>query len=197
MTGGLGSSWASDPSEDVVAILLTQAAYVADSSRRLSRFLEDSLISNQHLKKLRGDVDFAQPHSTNGQIPDLEHAMKYLCLAYEAEEPFNAMSRSEWDALRKETLAYVEALRQSGHLILTNALQSARTAATLRVRNGKLSVTDGPFAETKEQLGGFFLINARDMNEAIQVASKWPSARLGNIEVRPVEEALSVERRYS
>ena len=122
--------------------------------------------------------------------------MRYLCLAYEAEETFNAMSRSEWDALRKETLAYVEALQQSGHLILTNALQSARTAATLRVRNGKLSVTDGPFAETKEQLGGFFLINARDLNEAIQVASKWPSARLGNIEVRPVEEALSVERRY-
>lgn len=122
--------------------------------------------------------------------------MKYLCLAYEAEETFNAMSRSEWDALRKETLAYVEALQQSGHLVLTNALQSARTAATLRVRNGKLSVTDGPFAETKEQLGGFFLINARDLNEAIQVASKWPSARLGNIEVRPVEEALSVERRY-
>jgi len=96
----------------------------------------------------------------------------------------------------KETLAYVEALQQSGHLILTNALQSARTAATLRVRNGKLSVTDGPFAETKEQLGGFFLINARDLNEAIQVASKWPSARLGNIEVRPVEETLRVERRY-
>ena len=122
--------------------------------------------------------------------------MKYLCLAYEAEETFTAMSPSEWDALRKETLAYVESLQQSGHLILTNALQSARTAATLRVRNGKLSVTDGPFAETKEQLGGFFLINARDLNEAIQVASKWPSARLGNIEVRPVEEALRVERRY-
>ncbi len=122
--------------------------------------------------------------------------MKHLCPAYEAEETFKAMSRTEWDALRKETLAYVEALQQSGHLIFTNALQSARTAATLRVRNGKLSVTDGPFAETKEQLGGFFLINARDLNEAIQVASKWPSARLGNIEVRPVEEALRVERRY-
>ncbi len=122
--------------------------------------------------------------------------MKYLCLAYEAEETFNAMSRSEWDALREETLAYVEVLQQSGHLILTNALQSARTAATLRVRNGKLSVTDGPFAETKEQLGGFFLINARDLNEAIQVASKWPSARLGNIEVRPVEEELKQDKRY-
>jgi hypothetical protein len=122
--------------------------------------------------------------------------MKYLCLAYEAEETFNAMSRSEWDALREETLAYVEALQQSGYLILTNALQSARTAATLRVRNGKLSVTDGPFAETKEQLGGFFLINARDLNEAIQVASKWPSARLGGIEVRPVEEELKQDKRY-
>ncbi|MFH0350450.1 MAG: YciI family protein [Chromatiales bacterium] len=122
--------------------------------------------------------------------------MKYLCLAYEAEETFNAMSRSEWDALREETLAYVESLQKSGQLILTNALQSARTAATLRVRNGKLSVTDGPFAETKEQLGGFFLINARDLNEAIQVASKWPGARFGNIEVRPVEEELRQDKRY-
>lgn len=122
--------------------------------------------------------------------------MKYLCLAYEEEKKLNGLSRSEWDALRSETLAYVEALRKNGRLILTNALQSARTAATVRVRSGKLSVTDGPFAETKEQLGGFFLIDARDLNEAIQVASKWPSARLGSIEVRPVEEALRQDRRY-
>jgi hypothetical protein len=123
--------------------------------------------------------------------------MKYLCLAYEEEKKLNALSRSEWDALRGETLAYVEALRNSGHLIVTNALQSARTAATVRVRSGKLSVTDGPFAETKEQLGGFFLIEARDLNEAIQVASKWPSARLGTIEVRPIEEELRQDRRYA
>jgi hypothetical protein len=122
--------------------------------------------------------------------------MKYLCLAYEEEKKLNALSRSEWDALRGETLAYVEALRNRGHLIVTNALQSARTAATVRVRSGKLSVTDGPFAETKEQLGGFFLIEARDLNEAIQVASKWPSARLGTIEVRPIEEELRQDRRY-
>lgn len=122
--------------------------------------------------------------------------MKYLCLAYEEEEKLNALSRSEWDALREETLAYVDAMRTSGHLMLTHALQSARTAATLRVRNGSLSVTDGPFAETKEQLVGFFLIEARDLNEAIQVASKWPSARLGNIEVRPVEHELSRDKRY-
>jgi hypothetical protein len=121
--------------------------------------------------------------------------MKYLCLAYEEEKKLNALSQSEWDALGSETLAYVEALRKSGHLIVTHALQSVQTASTLRVRSGKQSVTDGPFAETKEQLGGFFLIDTR-LNEAIQVASRWPSARLGSIEVRPIEEELRQDRRY-
>lgn len=123
--------------------------------------------------------------------------MKYLCLAYEEEAKLNALSRPEWDALRAETLAYVDALRQSGQLVTTNALQSARTAATLRVRNGQLTTTDGPFAETKEQIGGFFLIEARDFNEAIQIAANWPSARIGAIEVRPIEETLPLERRYN
>jgi hypothetical protein len=122
--------------------------------------------------------------------------MKYLCLAYEAEETFKSMTQSDWSGLREETFAYVEALRNSGHLILTNALQSARTAATLRIRNHTLTVTDGPFAETKEQLGGFFLIEARDLNEAIQIASKWPGAGFGDIEVRPVQEGLRPEGRY-
>jgi hypothetical protein len=123
--------------------------------------------------------------------------MKYLCLVWEAEAPFAAQSREEWTALRTETLNYVAALQDSGHLLLAQPLKSARTAATLRVRNGSLSVTDGPFAETKEQLGGFFLIEARDLNEAIQIASKWPGARHGDIEVRPVEETLRVEGRYN
>jgi hypothetical protein len=122
--------------------------------------------------------------------------MKYLCLAYEEEKKLDDLSQSEWDVLRGETLAYVAVLRKSGHLIITNALQSARTAATVRVRSGTLSVVDGPFAETKEQLGGFFLIEARDLKEAIQVASRWPSARLGSIEVRPIEEELREDRRY-
>lgn len=122
--------------------------------------------------------------------------MKYLCLAYEKEERLNALSRSEWDALRGETLAYVEELKQSGYIISAEALQSVRTATTVRVRGSKLSITDGPFAETKEQLGGFFLIEARDLNEAIRVASKWPSARLGSIEVRPIEAELRQEGRY-
>jgi hypothetical protein len=122
--------------------------------------------------------------------------MKYLCLAYEEESKLNSLSKNEWDLLRRETLDYVEELRQKGYLILAEPLQSVQTASTVRVRNGKLSITDGPFAETKETLGGFFLIDARDLNDAIKVASKWPSARLGSIEVRPIEEELREERRY-
>ena len=122
--------------------------------------------------------------------------MKYLCLAYEEERKLNELSHDEWLALREETLAYVETLRKAGRLILTHALQSARTAATVRVRDGERSVLDGPYAETKEQLGGFFLIEAEDLDDAVEVASSWPSARIGSIEVRPIEEELSEERRY-
>lgn len=122
--------------------------------------------------------------------------MKYLCLAYEAEETLNGLSRSEWDALRRETLAYVDAIRASGHLLVTHALRSAQTATTLQIRGGTLSMTDGPFAEAKEQLGGFFLIEAADLDEAVRIASRWPSARLGSIEVRPIEEVLPEDRRY-
>ncbi len=122
--------------------------------------------------------------------------MKYLCLAYEEEGKLNELSRSEWDALRSETLDYVDTLRRNGHLIVTHALRSAQTATTLRVRQGRLTMTDGPFAETKEQLGGFFLIEAADLDEALRLAGDWPSARLGSIEVRPIEEVLPEERRY-
>lgn len=122
--------------------------------------------------------------------------MKYLCLAYEEEKVLNDLSREEWDELRGETLAYVETLRKHGHLVLTNALQSARTAATVRVRGGERSVLDGPYAETREQLGGFFLIEAKDREQAIELAAHWPSARIGSIEVRPIEELLPEEHRY-
>ena len=122
--------------------------------------------------------------------------MKFLCLAYEEEKQLNDLSPGEWKALREETLAYVEVLQKTRRLILTNALQSARKAATVRVRSDELTVLDGPYAESKEQLGGFFLIEAKDMDDAIQVASRWSSARLGSIEVRPIEEELPVARRY-
>ena len=108
----------------------------------------------------------------------------------------NSLSRSEWEVLRRETLEYVETLRREGRLISAEPLQSVKTARTVRVRDDRLSVTDGPFAETKETLGGFFLIEARDLDEAVQIASRWPSVRLGSIEVRPIEPGLRQERRY-
>lgn len=123
--------------------------------------------------------------------------MKYLCLAYEEEHQLNGLSKAEWDSLRGETLSYVEELQKAGHMLTAEALQSTQTAMTVRVRNGSIWVTDGPFAETKETLGGFFLINARDLNEAIQVASRWPSARFGSIEIRPIEEELKEDGRYA
>src|SRR5215475_1403905 len=97
---------------------------------------------------------------------------------------------------RDETIAHVETLRESGRLVVTYALQSTRKAATVRVRAGRPSVTDGPFAEAKEVIGGFFVVEARDREEAVELASRWPSARLGAIEVRPIEEALPADRRY-
>ena len=114
--------------------------------------------------------------------------MKYLCMVINEEKMLDAMPRAEFQALVDEHLAYDDVLRESGHYLASNALESVQTATTVRVRNGKMSVTDGPFAETKEQLGGFYLIEARDLNEAIQVAAKIPSARTGCIEVRPIRE---------
>ncbi|HKC07087.1 MAG TPA: YciI family protein [Methylomirabilota bacterium] len=114
--------------------------------------------------------------------------MKYICLVYLVENDMNALSKKEADTCTEESLAYDEGLRRSGHLLAAHALQPVETATTIRVRNGKLSTTDGPFAETKEQLGGFILIEARDLNDAIQVAAKIPMGRRGTIEVRPIKE---------
>ncbi len=122
--------------------------------------------------------------------------MKYICLAYEEESRLNSLTKSEWDSLRIETLNYVDELRKRGKLVSAEPLQSVKNATTVRVREGKTSITDGPFAETKETLGGFFLIDAADLDEAIQIASGWPSARLGSIEVRPLEQGLREDGRY-
>jgi hypothetical protein len=111
--------------------------------------------------------------------------MKYLCLVYLDEDKLHAIDDSECQACG-------DGLRKSGHHIAAEALQSVDTATTVRVRNGKVSITDGPFAETKEQLAGFYLVDAADLNEAIRLAAKIPPARVGSIEVRPTRE-LSVE----
>jgi len=123
--------------------------------------------------------------------------MRFLCLACEEQASLDALSQSEWQVLRQETLDYVATLRRSGRLVDTQPLQSATRARTVRVRGGKVSVTDGPFAETKEQIGGYFLVEAENLDEAIEIASHWPSARFGSIEVRPIDEPLRMDRRYA
>jgi hypothetical protein len=107
--------------------------------------------------------------------------MKYLCLVYMAEKTLDAVPDSD-------CMAFGDGLRKSGRCVAAEALQRVETATTVRVRDGKVSVTDGPFAETKEQLAGFYLIDAKDLDEAIQVAATIPPARVGSIEVRPVRE---------
>ena len=114
--------------------------------------------------------------------------MKFMFMIYHDETVLDALPEGEMQALVDSALDYDEDIRRSGPYIVSNALQPARTARTIRVRGGKVSSTDGPFAETKEQLGGFFLIEARDIDEACAVASRFPPARLGIIEVRPVQE---------
>lgn len=115
--------------------------------------------------------------------------MKYICLIYFDEKKLEAMSKSELDAFMEECLVCDVQLKKSGHAIACQVLEPIQSATTVRVRKGRVSIMDGPFAETKEQLGGFVLINARDLNEAIQVASKIPPARLGSVEVRPIGES--------
>jgi hypothetical protein len=116
--------------------------------------------------------------------------MKYVCLIYIDEKKLDAMPKSEMDALMEETSAYNEALQKSGHFVSAAGLQPIQTATTVRMRNGRASLTDGPFAETKEVLGGFYVIEARDLNAAIQVASRSPSLRIGSVEVRPIDELI-------
>lgn len=109
--------------------------------------------------------------------------MKYLCLVYSNEELLHSLPDSPKDS---ECIAYAESVQASGRMLAAEALESVQTATTVRVRNGRTAITDGPFAETKEQLAGFYLIEARDLNDAIQVAARIPAARVGSVEVRPV-----------
>lgn len=123
--------------------------------------------------------------------------MKFLCLAYYDEKKCDALPKAELAAIVRECQAHDEALRKSGHLIAVASLAPTRTTTSVRPRNGKPSVTDGPFAETKEQVGAFFIIEARDLNEATQVASQHPAAHLGEqvgwgIEVRPIDHFVQL-----
>ena len=119
--------------------------------------------------------------------------MKYLCMVYYQESEMANLTQEQWDALNRECMDCVESLQERDHFIAGEALQPIETATTVQVRNGTTSVIDGPFAETKEQLAGFYLLEARDLNEAIQLAEKIPPARYGSVEVRPVRELKSDE----
>ena len=121
--------------------------------------------------------------------------MKYLCLIYTDEAVFQNMSQSEASAMIEAYKSFTQETVASGRFVGGNRLQPIETATTVRVRNGRVSTTDGPFAETKEQLGGYYLIEANDLNEAIQVASRIPGATVGSIEVRPIADShlLNIE----
>jgi hypothetical protein len=119
--------------------------------------------------------------------------MKYVCLVYLDEATFAPMSETEQGLLINEALDSDEALRRSGNFVYADALELPETAVSVRVRNNRLSATDGPFAETKEHLSGLIIIEARDLNEAIRLAGTIPMARLGTIEVRPVRHLERME----
>lgn len=112
--------------------------------------------------------------------------MKYLCMIYSDETMWQRMTKAEADAVMAEYMSFGDELKAAGKYVLGQRLQPVHTATTVRVRDGKLSTTDGPYMETKEQLGGYYLVDAADLNDAIQIASRIPGARMGAIEVRPL-----------
>jgi hypothetical protein len=114
--------------------------------------------------------------------------MRYVCLGYADEKKWDALPEDELNSMMEECFAYDDELRRNGHFVGGEALQSARQAATLRYENGKVAVTDGPYAETKEQLGGILILEANDLNHAIQLMSRHPGVRLGGpFEIRPAD----------
>lgn len=118
--------------------------------------------------------------------------MKYICLGYCEEKKLETLSESERNVWMDECFAYDEELKKNGHFVGGEALQSAQNAITLRWRSGKVVVTDGPFTETKEQLGGLLVLEARDLNHAIQLMSKHPGVKVGSFEIRPAEEITAM-----
>lgn len=120
--------------------------------------------------------------------------MKYLCLGFHSEAAWNALAPAERQKLTDASLAYESMLKRNGHYVDSRALQSARSAATLRFENGEVMVTDGPFAETKEQLGGILVLEATDLNHAISLMSQLPCMKIdGSVEIRPINEEIGAQ----
>lgn len=118
--------------------------------------------------------------------------MKFVCLVYFNEAELAALSAEEWKALNEECADCGEDLQRRGHYLAGQPLQPTTTARTLRVRNGKASIVDGPFAETKEQLAGFYMLEARNIDHAVELAQQIPPARYGSIEIRPTRELAEI-----
>ena len=114
--------------------------------------------------------------------------MKYLCLVYVEEKILHALPSAQRQTISDESMAYCDRLQKLGQLVTASPLHLVDTATTVRVRDGKTSTIDGPFAETKEQLGGFLLLDVPDLNDAIRIAAQFPAARIGSVEVRPMKE---------
>ena len=112
--------------------------------------------------------------------------MKYLCMIYDDEQAWQKFPKDVQDGYMREYMAFTDSIKKNGQHVGSNQLQPSHTATTVRIRNGKVSTTDGPFVETKEQLGGYYLIEAKDLDEATAIAARVPSAKFGSIEVRPV-----------
>jgi hypothetical protein len=123
--------------------------------------------------------------------------MKYLCLAYLDEKKLESMSGNEREVFIKECVAYDKILRKNGYFVRLEALQSARNAVTLRRQNGRISITDGPFAETNEQIGGLLLLEATDLNHAAELMSQHPGIRVGTFEIRPIDEESTAQANSS
>ena len=120
--------------------------------------------------------------------------MKYICLGYVDEKNWQEVTKSEFNAMADECFGYDDVLRKNGHFLGGEALQSPRNGATLRWKDGKVLITDGPFAETKEQLGGILLLEARDLEHAVQLMSKHPGMKVGPWEIRPAYDMTEMIR---
>jgi hypothetical protein len=163
------------------------------------RFLEKRL-RELGLNKIETAVEFRKPRTTIFERPLLglahrkEKIMKYICLGFYEPDKFEALSETERNAMFDECFDYDDVLRKNGHFAGGEALQSASTATTLRWKNGKVAVTDGPYVETKEQLGGILLLEARDLNHAIQLISQHPGVKNGPFEIRPAADLTEIMR---
>lgn len=157
--------------------LLRKNASLSILERLIRQTFESSTVTDNELHKII--------------VKGRQNLMKYICLGYIDEKKFAELPQEEIQRLMGECFAYDDELRRGGHFVGGEALDSARNAVTLRMKNGNVEVTDGPYAETKEVLGGILLLEARDLNHAISLMSKHPGVRIGPFEIRPADEEIN------